>query len=88
MNSVAQVSIGAPSRPDQIFCLDLTGAHLPILGTLLDFLHQLLLLVLELHALTVKFPLGLLEGSLVFPQSLLGCHALPECPFDDLRDNG
>lgn len=47
------VSYNTPSRPDEIFRLDLTGADLIILGALLDVLYQLLLLVFQLDPLSV-----------------------------------
>jgi len=73
-----------PSGPDQILCLDLTRAHLPILGALLNILYQLFFLILQLYALAVQLTLGLFKCSLMFAQPLLRCHALPEGPFDNL----
>lgn len=37
-----------PPRPDQILCLYLASAHLPILRALFDVCHQLLLLIFQL----------------------------------------
>jgi hypothetical protein len=76
--------LNIPPRPNQILGLDLTSSHLSILRTLLDLSNQLLLLILQLHSLTIKFSLGLLERSLVLAQTLGGGHALSERPFDDL----
>lgn len=78
-----------PSRPDQIFCLYLARPHLSILGALLDVLYELLLLVLKLDTFAIEFTLSLLEGALMFTESLLRGHALSESPFHDLvgREN-
>ena len=46
-----------PSRPDQIFGLDLAGPHLPVLSALLYVLDDLLLLILKLYPLSIKLPL-------------------------------
>lgn len=73
-----------PSGPNEILSLDLARSNLAILGTLLDVLHQLLLLVLQLHALSIQLTLGSVQGTLVFAQTLRGRHALAEGPFNDL----
>ena len=49
----------SPPCPHEVLRLDLTRPHLPILRALLDILHELLLLVLELHPLSVQLPLRL-----------------------------
>lgn len=74
-----------PPRADEIFGLDFAGAHLAVLGALLDVQDQFLFLVFELHPFAVEFALGLFEGALVFSEPLLGGHAFPEGPFYDLR---
>lgn len=74
----------SPPRPDQVLGLDLAGADLAILGTLLDVLHQLLLLILQLDPFAIQFPLGSLQGSLVLAQTLRGRQPFPKGPFDDL----
>lgn len=73
-----------PSRPDQIFRLYLTCAHLSILRTLLDILYELLLLILKLDTFAIEFPLSLLKGTLMFAESLLRGHALSESPLHNL----
>lgn len=42
-----------PSRPNQVLGLDLASSNLAVLGTFLNILHQFLLLVLQLCALSV-----------------------------------
>lgn len=73
-----------PSGPNEILSLDLARSDLAILGALLDILHQLLLLVLQLHTLSIQLALGSVQGTLVFAQTLRRRHALAERPFDDL----
>ena len=55
-----------PSRSDQVFCLDLAGAHLPVLCALFYILDELLFLVFELYPLTVELSLCLFQCSLMF----------------------
>lgn len=55
-----------PSGSHEVFGLDLAGAHLAILGALLDVLDQLSFLVFELDSFAVEFSLRLFEGALVF----------------------
>ena len=73
-----------PPRSNQIFGLDLAGAHLPIFGALFNVLNQFLLLVLKLNTFAVEFALGLFESSLVFSETFLGGHTFAKGPFDDL----
>ena len=70
-----------PPRPHQILGLDFTCAHIAILRALLDVLHQLLLLVFQLHAFPVQLPLCLFERALVFAEAFCGCHTFAERPF-------
>ena len=59
--------------------------HLAIFGALLDILHQLLLLSLQLCSLPIKLPLRLLQTSLVLSQSLCWRLTAPEERFDDVH---
>jgi hypothetical protein len=59
-----------PSRPYQVLCLYLAGAHLAIFGTLFDFGDQLLLLVLQLHSFTIQLSLSLFESALMLSETL------------------
>ena len=74
-----------PPRPHQILRLDLTGPHIPILRALLDILHQLLLLILQLHTLTIEFSLRLLQRALVFSEPFCWGHSFAKGPFYYLR---
>lgn len=79
-----QYEVGLPSGPDQVLGLDFERSHLTILGALLDILHQLLLLILQLYPLTIQLALRLLKSSLMFSQSLGRRHSLAKGPFYDL----
>lgn len=74
-----------PPRPHKVLRLYSQWPHLSVLCALLYILHQLLLLVLELDALSVEFPLRFLEGTLVLAQPLGWRHALAKGPFHDLQ---
>lgn len=80
------LSANSPSCSHQILGLNLARTHLPILGALFDLDDQFLLLILQLNSLAIKLSLGLLEGTLVFAQTLCGRHPLAKGPFNNLAE--